>query len=171
MQLLHLGSRFIKSLSNKHPPLSDADWVSSFLTPSELLLWETMPAADQRHSVEVARKVDVELGDRSTSPILAAAALHDVGKTRCGFGTFGRTAATVVWAVLPDDRAASWRDRSGTLGRLARYRLHPELGAELLDQAGSDPLTVSWTAEHHLGPEYWSVEKGIAAVLKRFDDD
>jgi hypothetical protein len=59
----------------------------------------------------------------------------------------------------------SWRRRVGL------YFRHDRVGADLLSQAGSDPLTVAWAAEHHRPPERWSVDTRVAAALKLADDD
>src|SRR3954467_4558474 len=39
------------------------------------------------------------LGSRADRPVLAAALLHDMGKTACGLGTFGRVVATLAGLV------------------------------------------------------------------------
>jgi hypothetical protein len=51
------------------------------------------------------------------------------------------------------------------------YLRHPELGAEMLELAGSDPLTVAWTAEHHLPSDRWTVDERWATALDRADND
>ena len=130
-------------------------WVEEVLLPGELDLWERMSKADQRHAAGVARRVAESHTDR---PVLAAALLHDSGKVVSGLGTFGRVAATLV-------------GRRRAKGRFALYLRHDALGAELLERAGSDPLTVAWAREHHLPPERWTVPNDIGAALKAADDD
>jgi hypothetical protein len=123
-----------------------------------------MSGADRRHAVGVARRVCAALGgDDVPAPVAAAALLHDVGKLASGLGTCGRVGATVV-AVAGRERVSSW---SGPVGRYVR---HPELGAALLEEAGSDPLTVAWAREHHSPSSAWTVPAGIAHVLKAADD-
>jgi hypothetical protein len=68
-------------------------------------------------------------------------------------------------------RARRWASGRGPLGRVGRYLEHPRIGAGLLDQAGSDPLTVTWVAQHHLPPERWTLPASVAAALKAADDD
>lgn len=51
------------------------------------------------------------------------------------------------------------------------YLLHPELGAERLEMIGSDPLTVTWTREHHLPAARCSLDPRVADALRRADDD
>ena len=55
--------------------------------------------------------------------------------------------------------------------RIGQYWLHPSLGAELLDQLGSDPLTVIWTREHHLPASSCTLDPIIADALREADDD
>ncbi len=59
----------------------------------------------------------------------------------------------------------AWRQRIGL------YLRHDRVGAELLSEAGSDPLTVAWAGEHHRPPERWSVDARLGAALKLADDD
>ena len=103
--------------------------------------------------------------------MLAAALLHDVGKTDSGLRTPGRVLATVAGAIAGRHAAPRWAAREGYVGRVGRYLLHPEIGADLLAKAGSDPLTVAWAREHHLPADQWTVPRPIAEVLKACDDD
>ncbi|MEZ5137872.1 MAG: hypothetical protein R2711_03595 [Acidimicrobiales bacterium] len=63
------------------------------------------------------------------------------------------------------------RRRASSPESVGLYVEHPRLGADLLGIAGSAPLTVAWTAEHHLPPEDWTVPRPIAEALKAADDD
>ena len=60
--------------------------MASILSESELKLWPRMSRADRRHAVGVAREVERQLGREATTPVLAAALLHDVGKVSAGLG-------------------------------------------------------------------------------------
>jgi hypothetical protein len=125
-----------------------------------------MSGADRRHAVGVARRTAQALGpDAATRPVLAAALLHDVGKVESGFGPIRRSLATVAGGVVGHHRAARWDNRVG------RYLTHDAIGAALLSDAGSDPLTVAWAREHHMPPDRWSVPRPIAIALKDADDD
>jgi hypothetical protein len=193
--LLHLTRRFVGSLRPGPPDPGDEAWARSLLMPQELAVWQRMSNPDRRHAVTVARAV-AECwpagtdgtrgpdtgpgGDPGTGAeggpdraVLAAALLHDSGKVLSGLRTPARVVATVVWAVLGDATAERWLDAPdrSRRARLARYRRHPELGAELLRDAGSDPLTSSWAAEHHRPEDRWTVPVEIGRVLKACDDD
>jgi HD domain len=156
--VLHLAKRFFTSLSTREPAVTEALWAESQLLAGELRLWLRMSAADRRHAIGVARETVRLLGPATTRPVVAAALLHDMGKIDSALGPIERALATVV------------NPRTGE-SRWARYRRHDVIGAELLVAAGSDPLTIAWTREHHLEPERWTVERTIAVALKQADDD
>jgi hypothetical protein len=160
--VLHLTRRFFGSLRRGGPGAADEAWARAQLLPGEQALWARMSGADRRHAAGVARKVVADLGPDATRPVVAAALLHDSGKVVSGLATFARVGATVVGAV-------AGRDRPG--GRVGLYLRHPQLGAELLAEAGSDPLTVAWAAEHHLPPTRWTLPGPLAAALAGADDD
>lgn len=162
MTLAHLVRRFAGSLRPGGPSSGDVAWVGDQLLPGEMALWRAMPGPDRRHSAGVARRVEQALGERATRPVLAAALLHDVGKATSGLRTPGRVVATVVGAAVGRDRAP---------GRIGRYLHHDEDGAALLEQAGSDPLTVAWAREHHRPRAAWTVPLELADGLKAADDD
>jgi hypothetical protein len=132
-----------------------------------------MPNPDRRHAVGVARRVDAALpaGVEDRRAALAAALLHDVGKTVSGLRTYGRVIATLSAAAGGRDQAAAWSETRGFTRRVGLYLRHPELGADQLALAGSAPLTVSWAREHHLPPDRWTVPAEVGEVLKAADDD
>lgn len=126
----HLVARFVTSLSPRPPSVTDEVWAEDHLTAAEVQLWRQLSNQDRRHSVKVARRF---LGRRpgATRPEMAGALLHDVGKIRCGLGTFGRAVATVV---------------GGRTERFRAYHEHEAIGAELVAAAGSSPATVALVA-------------------------
>jgi hypothetical protein len=167
----HLVRRFLGSLRPGGPRKADEAWVEGVLRPGEVELWRRMSNADRRHAVGVARRAERALGVEAAPPVLAAALLHDVGKVAAGLGTYGRVIATVAGMAAGRDMAARWERRRGMTRKVGLYLRHPELGADMLAIAGSDPLTVAWAREHHLPPERWSVPQTIGAALKAADDD
>ncbi len=164
-RLTHLASRFAGSLWPAGPSAADDAWATHHLGPGEVLLWRRMKGFDRRHAVGVARRVSVTLGSQADAPLMAAALLHDVGKVESNLGVFGRVVATVRAATMGAQKAAAGS------GRMARYTHHPLIGAELLRDAGADPLTVAWAAQHHLPPTQWTLPEHVAAALKDADDD
>ena len=113
------------------------------------------------------------LGNEATRPVLAAALLHDVGKTESNLGTYGRVIATISGAVIgrDPDIVRAWTRTRGFTRSVGLYLQHPRLGGDLLGIAGSDPMTEAWAREHHLPEDQWSIDPHIGAVLKAADDD
>jgi len=173
----HLSGRFFGALAPRGPAPADERWALDQLLRGEQDLWRRMSGPDRRHAVGVARDVIARLGpDGPPRGVVAAALLHDVGKVESSLGTFSRVGVTFAalllgrarllrWAGDPSARPPGWR------GRVGSYLTHDRLGADLLAQAGSEPLTVSWAAEHHLAPELWTVDAAVGAALKAADGD
>jgi hypothetical protein len=115
--------------------------------------------------------------------VVAAALLHDVGKVEAGLGTWARAGVTFAGMAFGREQLVTWSgaavEAAGTAGggvrawrrRIGLYFLHDRVGADLLREAGSDPLTVAWAGEHHRPPERWSVDRRVADALKLADDD
>lgn len=167
---MHLFRRFAGSLWPGGPSELDRRWAVENLLPAEEDLWVRLPAVDRRHAVAVARGAVTRLGE-AERPVVAAALLHDVGKLESNLGTIGRVIATLVSIVVSPSTVASWSRVPGFRCRVAAYLRHPEEGAAVLLSAGSDPLTVSWAAEHHKKPEAWTVERSIGEALAEADND
>lgn len=127
----HLAARFFTSLSPRPAAPDDVEWATSHLLPGEATIWLAQTNQDQRHSTAVARRFAARR-PAATREEIAGALLHDVGKNRCGLGTFGRVAATLTGPRLLDSFRA--------------YHDHEAIGAEMARAAGSDPLTVELIA-------------------------
>lgn len=168
---VHLVKRFFSSLVPVGPSGEDRTWADQQFLDGERRLWAKMSKVDRRHAAGVARRVERALGAEATRPVLAAALLHDCGKTVSGLGTYGRVIATLSAKLAGRDHAVAWSETRGFTRRVGLYLEHPRLGGELLGLAGSAPLTVAWAAEHHLPPEDWTVSPTIGHALKDADDD
>jgi hypothetical protein len=48
---------------------------------------------------------------------------------------------------------------------------HDQIGAALLREAGSDPLTAAWAEQHHMPAYRWSIGPREGQALKAADDD
>jgi hypothetical protein len=141
------------------------------LSEGELALWRRMSRADRRHAVGVGRRVERALGHEAARPVLAAALLHDVGKVAAGLGTYGRVVATLAGAAAGRRTAEVWTQGKGFTRKVGLYLRHPDLGADMLAMAGSDPLTVAWARQHHRPEGEWTLPPGVARTLKDADDD
>lgn len=170
----HLARRFFGALSPAGPSAADESWATGWLLPGEQELWHRMSGPDRRHAVGVGRDTLHRLDDGGPAverAVVASALLHDVGKVESGLGTLARAAVTAVALVVGRRRLARPTQCSGWRERVRRYFLHDCIGADLLRAAGSDPLTVSWAAEHHWPEERWTVDRRVGEALKAADGD
>jgi hypothetical protein len=167
----HLTRRFFGSLRPGGPPPADAVWAEDQLLSNEVELWRRMSGPDRRHGIAVARRVERALGHEASRPVLAAALLHDVGKVDSGLGTYGRVIATVSARFAGHEAAREWKASNGFTRRVGLYLLHPELGGDALELAGSNRLTVAWAREHHSDPDSCTLPTLIADALRAADDD
>ena len=168
----HRVRRFLSSVVPGRPSDEDLAWAGTFLSDEERRLFAKMPATDQRHQVGVARAV-ARHGVGGAPPatwVMAAALLHDVGKTVAGLGTYGRVVATLSEAVGGASMATAWSESSGFTRKVGLYLQYPSLGADLLRLAGSDERVVAWAAEHHLPEERWTVPPEEGRILALADD-
>jgi len=173
-RLSHLTRRFFGSLRPGGPSAEGQHWAESLLVPKERAIWCALSGPDRRHSVDVARRVQLDLGPQATRPVLAAALLHDCGKLQSGLRTPGRVAATILGATLVRtyEDVSQWSSSTSSWKRsVGRYRDHPEGGGQMLTEAGSDSLTAAWAREHHLPRSSWTIDLVIAEALHRADDD
>jgi hypothetical protein len=174
----HLAARFFAAVLPIGPASADESWAVAHLLDGERDLWHRMSGPDRRHAVGVARDTIRLLGsDQAPRAVVASALLHDVGKVESSFGTFARVWVTVAAVAFGRSRLLRWAGEPSGNGRPSRrvrvglYLTHDRLGAELLERAGSQALTVSWAAEHHLSPDRWTVNPTIGAALKAADGD
>jgi hypothetical protein len=175
----HLAGRFFGALSPAGPSPEDEAWALGSLLDGEQRLWRRMSGPDQRHAVSVARDTVRLLGPEEPPPeVVAAALLHDVGKVESSLGTFARVGVTLAALAAGRARLLRWAGSSpsppGRPSRRARvgmYLTHDNLGAQLLEQAGSRALTISWAKEHHLQPARWTVDARVGTALKAADGD
>jgi phage tail sheath protein FI len=137
-------------------PLNDDEltWVRKFLLDDELNLWRTMAEPDQRHAFQVARRF-VAAAQQSLEPqhdqvwreMVAAALLHDVGKTVSNLSTLERVALSIV---------------GGRTRRFRSYLEHEEIGLDLCRKAGSSLATLQFLEG--------SGDRRIQELLQQADD-
>jgi len=169
---VHRVRRFFSSIVPGRPSDQDLAWAGTFLSDDERRLFSKMAATDQRHLVGVARAVERHGVDGAAPEqwVMAAALLHDVGKSVAGLGTYGRVVATLSEAVGGASMATAWTESSGFTRKVGLYLQYPDLGADLLRLAGSDERVVAWAAEHHLPESGWTVPVPEGRVLALADD-
>ena len=174
----HLAVRFFGALSPAGPSPTDEAWAVGSLLEGEQALWWRMSGPDRRHAVGVARET-MRLLQLNEPPreVVAAALLHDVGKVESSLGTFSRVGVTLAAMGAGRARLLAWASsspdqaRASLRARVGLYLTHDRLGAELLERAGSHPLTATWAREHHMPPQRWTLDRPIASALKAADGD
>jgi hypothetical protein len=115
----------------------ERDELATWLSPSQLALFDTMHLADRRHGLDVVGTLRAE-GVTDTD-LLVAGLLHDAAKDRTGVWprviySFGQAYGSWIWrfaAVVPGVRAD-----------LERLRDHAESSALLAAAAGCTARTV-----------------------------
>jgi putative nucleotidyltransferase with HDIG domain len=120
------------------------------LPPGAVGLFRKMPRYDRRHALQVARTLQAQ--GQTDPDLMAAALLHDVGKTTPAAGRlrlWHRVAVVLLLSLAPgllerigQDRPERWRRPFYV------QQHHAALGAELARQAGCSPRTVAWIAGH-----------------------
>ena len=147
----HLAGRFFGSLRPGGPPARDRAWVAEMLTPEELALWQRLPKHDQRHTVEVARRVEAALAGSAHAGDTrwpACALLHDVGKLASDLSVFHRVLATLLGRAA-DWRLSEWEEFRGLRRRISLYLRHAEVGADMIRLAGGREEVAQWAYAHH----------------------
>ena len=167
---VHRARRFFGVLLGGPPDPDDEDWARGWLSPQEVGLFDQMRAMDRRHSVAVARAVERHWDGAPPEWVMAAALLHDVGKTVADLGVYGRVVATLSEWVGGADMAEHWADTTGFTRRVGLYLMYPTLGADLLEINEADPRVVAWSVEHHLPEEDWTIPVEAGRVLSAADD-
>jgi hypothetical protein len=167
---LHRARRFFGSLFGGSPAPTEEAWARSWLSPAEARLFEQMRGMDRQHAVAVGRAVERHWEGEPPRWVMAAALLHDVGKTVADLGVYGRVVATLSEWVGGADMAEHWADTTGFTRRVGLYLMYPKLGADLLAINEADPRVVAWSIEHHLPEADWTVPVDAGRLLSAADD-
>ncbi|MEA3511064.1 MAG: hypothetical protein U9R51_06475 [Actinomycetota bacterium] len=134
----HLVGRFFGHVRAKAPGPDDQRFVHDHLEGACADLFWSQSAPDQRHAVDVARRVCAAFSD--DSEVVEAALLHDIGKIDANIGAVARSIATVLDSVgMP------------MTTRMRSYRDHGRRGAAVLEEAGCGSLAIAF-ARYHPGP-------------------
>jgi hypothetical protein len=136
------------------PGPADLEPIRQFLTPAQRDLFLGMDPGDQSHSLRVADFAAQSLRlhpAANESDVMAAALLHDVGKTGAGLGLVFRTFWVFGHRLVP--WVMDWiaeRSTAAAPGTL-RYKMHiqhthPQISARMMQQAGVRPEVCAWVA-------------------------
>ncbi len=135
------------------PTEQELEGVRSVLNPAQLDLFFRMQPGEQSHSIRVYTTL-VEAGENNPH-LLAAALLHDIGKTRYHLKPWERAWAVIGKLIFPhlsrqwstielkDPQHAEIWKRPFVVAEQ-----HPDWGAKLAGQAGASKCTVSLIRRH-----------------------
>ncbi len=116
---------------------ADDDFARQKLTDLEYGLYGAMDVRDRAHSVLVA-KLLLDRHPAAHRNLVAAALLHDVGKSQLKFNAIHRILVHLARPRgLPQEPLAG-----GLRGALQLREHHEAIGARLLEEAGVDPEVV-----------------------------
>lgn len=162
MSAVHRVRQFARAL---RPQMAGTDVAAAgnVLSARQYALFARLTPADQRHALEVCRRLRAAgVGD---AEVLQAALLHDVGKVGSGLGLWQRVAAVLLAAAAPAVLRllairGPWRRAFGA------YLRHPQRGARLARLAGSSARVVALIAAHQRG----RVRDPALGLLRRADN-
>ena len=152
---LYRVSQFFRALTARDLAPGEWDEVSSVLSPSQLMLFQRMTMGDQRHSLQVMQTLATK--GNTDRKLLAAALLHDVGKSFYTLRLWERPVVVLIRHYRPG-AAVRWgrqieREPWGWKRPFVVYEQHPAWGASMTEAAGCSPLTIWLIRWHHGAPE------------------
>ena len=168
---LYRVRQFVNALLARVSPkeLREADEV---LPPGARELFRKMSVPDQRHSLNVMRTL--RRAGHAEADLLAAALLHDVGKSAAKIYPWHRATIVLSKRFAPgllarltsgEPRREAWRKP------FVVHCRHTEIGAEWAAWAGCSPLTVSLIRRHQepLRRAPQNEEERLLAALQQAD--
>lgn len=142
------------------PDGADETLLARYLAPDAVALFRTMPHYDQQHALRVAQTLRAQGQD--DADLLAAALLHDVGKSASGGPGASRVSRLRLWhrvatvlmrALRPGLLEQIGRDEPGSWRRAFYVQQHhAALGAELARRAGCSARTEALIRDHEDPP-------------------
>ncbi|GAB4158071.1 MAG: HDIG domain-containing protein [Candidatus Promineifilaceae bacterium] len=121
--------------------------IATVLSPAEMRLFDRFSPRDQQHSYLVYQTL-LRTG-HTAPPLLAAALLHDIGKTQTPLTPWDRMLPVLVERIAPRlaQRWGAGEPRGWRRPFVVRQQ-HPAWGAKMAQAAGSHPLTVALINHH-----------------------
>lgn len=168
------------------PIADDLTLAESVLSPEQMVLFACLQTGEQAHSLLVFKRVYAQCQRdpvESQMDLLAAALLHDVGKSCYTLSLWERVLIVLSkalfpkrieeWGTLPMSENEAHPD-GGQFGWKRAFVIaeqHPRWGAELAADAGCSTLTVSLIRRHqdtlHSRPE--TIEDRLLSRLQSAD--
>lgn len=140
-------SQFLRALVTRPAP-GDDDLVRAYLSPPLASLFQRMSPDEQSHSLAVLRSL--RRRGHEESDLMAAALLHDVGKTLSPLRLTDRVLVVLGQRWLPV-QARRWGQEPprGWRRPFVVAACHAAWGEELVRQAGGSPALQELVRRHH----------------------
>jgi len=159
------------------PTASDLALAQGVLAPPLMALFLRLQPSEQTHSLRILCQL-FKQGENHPD-LLAAALLHDVGKSRYPLHGWERVMIVLGKAVLPKQtRRWGQGQPRGWPRAFVIAEQHPVWGAEMARGAGASPLTVSLIRHHQEVPppvvclaEPLQIENLLLHRLQGLDDE
>lgn len=145
--------------------------IKRILSPEQQRLFGRFSASEQQHSYRVYAAL--RQAGQNDADLMAAAFLHDVGKTCVPRSWWDRVVVVLGQAFLPRRTAVWAQGKTAGLTRpfVVKAR-HAEWGAALAEAAGCSPTTIALIRHHHHAPSGAMDEKlARLLVLLQWADD
>jgi putative nucleotidyltransferase with HDIG domain len=136
--------------------------IRRVLPPPLRALFLRQTVGEQAHALRVMQRLASSGVQTERLPLLQAALLHDVGKTRAPLSLAERVAVVLVGRFWP------WLIKHSNWRPFVTARRHAEWGAELCAEAGAPELTVDLVRRHQTPA---APDDKLLAALQMADDD
>lgn len=176
-RLLYRTRQFWQAI-NPRSTNQGIEQLTTVLTPAQIRLFQRMQKSEQGHSLVMLNEL-LQQGEKDAD-LLAAALLHDVGKTRAPLRVWERVLVVITRGICPDCirrwGAQDARDLESGLGWRRAFVVaehHPAWGADLAAACGTSPIAVSLIARHQeqLSSEMNDPEDILLRKLQAVDDN
>ncbi len=173
MRIIYRARQFWAALTAAPTP-ADLAAAQRVLAPALMDLFKRMQASEQAHSLDVYYRL-LRLGEQD-GDLLAAALLHDVGKTCYPLHTWERVVIVVARALFPG-RVKTWGQHTARGWRRAFVvaEKHAAWGAALAAEAGASPLVVELIRRHQdprpANPALAGRADDLLRLLQQCDDE
>lgn len=153
MPAIYRVRQFLRAVGSGLRPVPE-DEFGAYLGPEAVRVFGQMPRYDRLHALQVLRTLKAQ-GQRDPD-LLAAALLHDAGKTVRPEGAlrlWHRVAVVLMRAFRPKLLEQLGEDSPGSWRRPYYVQTHhADLGAELAHRVGCSPVTVELIRRHEDPP-------------------
>ncbi len=173
MRPIYRARQFWKTL-RPAPRSKQLERAKDHLTPELMNLFLKQHPSEQAHSLHIFNKL-CEFDEKSPD-LLAAALLHDVGKSRIPMAAWERVVVVVGQKLFPA-LAQRW-GQSEPIGMRRAFvvaKRHPEWGAEMAREAGASRLCVRLIRYHQeplkADPGADPLEYSLLLRLHQADDE